>query len=395
MRKLGVAIVGMGNRSKAHAPLLKIMQDKFELVAICDGITERAKAAGATYNVPWYDNVQQLLVKERPDIVDIVLPPDAHHVVGVLAAEHKVHLMCETPISITLPLADAMINAAQRNGVKFEVAEQVYRWPEERLKRQIIEAGVIGEPLRVYCRFRTGAYHAMNALRAYTGWATPRRVWGATRSFAVTPFLNFGNPTQEENWEHALVEFENGVIGIHEQVSNWLSPFRRDLPRNLGVDASKGFIYENDVYVFANDGNQRHTMQIETIDVEGMAVPARYKVDTDPPVVWENPYTAYPVGDMDGIARIDYWHSLYDAIVHNREPNYGALEARKDQELPIAYRESARQGGLPVELPLKAVTAYEERMHQEYRQKYGSDPLQDLEKLANNVFPQMGIRWAA
>jgi len=60
MRKLGVAVVGMGSRSKAHAPLLKIMQDKFELVAVCDGITERAKEAGATYQVPWYDSIQQM-----------------------------------------------------------------------------------------------------------------------------------------------------------------------------------------------------------------------------------------------------------------------------------------------------------------------------------------------
>lgn len=393
MRKLGVAVVGMGSRSKAHAPLLKIMQDKFELVAVCDGITERAKEAGATYQVPWYDSIQQMLAKEKIDIVDIVLPPDAHHVVGVLAAEHKVHLMCETPISITLPLADAMIEAAKRNGVKFEVAEQVYRWPEERLKRKIIEAGVIGDPLRVYCRFRTGAYHAVNALRAYTGWATPRRVWGATRSFAVTPFLNFGNASQEENWEHALIEFDHGVMGVHEQTSNWLSPFRRDLPRNLGVDASKGFIYETDVAVFANGKNHHYPMQIESINVEGVTVPARYKIETDPPVIWDNPYTSYPVGDMDGIARIDYWHSLYHAIIDDSAPDYGALEARKDQEVPIAYRESARLGGVPVELPLQSTTSYELWMHHEYRQKYGCDPLEDWEKLANNLFPQMGVRW--
>jgi predicted dehydrogenase len=394
MTTLRVAVVGLGNRARAHAPLIRVMRDKFELVAVCDAVTERARAAGAEYGVPWYDNVERMLAQERLDIVDIVLPPDAHHVVAVLAAEHKVHLMCETPISITLPLIDAMLDAVRRNGVKLEVAEQVYRWPEERLKRKIVEAGVIGTPLRVYCRFRTGAYHAMNALRAYTGWARPLRVWGANRSFTVTPFLNFGNPSDREDWEHALVEFEGGVIGVHEQVSNWLSPFRRDLPRNLGIDGSKGFIVENDVYLFADGANHRYPIQTETVDVEGVAVPARYKVETDPPVVWENPYTRYPVGDTDGIARIDYWHSLYQAIVNDTEPTYGPLQARLDQELPIAYRESARCGGTPVELPLTQMTGYEERLHQEYKQMYGSDPLADLGTLAARAFPQIGIRWA-
>jgi predicted dehydrogenase len=384
----------MGNRARAHAPLLRIMHDKFELVAVCDAVSERARAAGAEYGVAWYDNVERMLGQERVDIVDIVLPPDAHHVVALIAAEHKVHLMCETPISITLPLIDAMIEVTRRNGVKFEVAEQVFRWPEERLKRAIVESGVIGEPLRVYCRFRTGAYHAVNALRAYTGWAKPVRVWGAARTFAVTPYLNFGNPYQTEQWEHALIEFDNGVMGVHEQVSNWLSPFRRDLPRNLGVDGSRGFIYENDVYVFDGNANRRYPIQTETINVEGVSVPARYKIETDPPIVWENPYTAYPVGDMDGIARIDYWHSLYRAIIDDKEPTYGVYEARLDQELPIAYRESARRGGVPVELPLQGITAYEEWMHQEYKAAYGCDPLQDLEALAGRTFPQIGVRWA-
>lgn len=397
MRKLQVAVIGLGRRARAHVPLLKIMQDKFEVVAVCDAFAERAREAGQQYDVPWYDNMEQMLAKETVDIIDIVTPPDIHHAIAIIAAEHKVHIMCETPISITLPLADAMIDAARRNGVKFEVAEQVYRWPEERLKRRLIESGLIGEPLRVYCRFRTGSYHAMNALRAYTGWAKPLRVWGAARSFKVTPFLNFGDPMDEENWEHALIEFENGVIGIHEQVNNWLSPFRRDLPRRLGVDASKGFIYENDVYIFEggqNGESHHYPIRTETVDVDGIEVPTYYKIETDPPVIWENPYTAYPVGDADGIARIDYWHSLYQAIVENTEPNYGAFEARKDQELPIACRESARQGNMPVELPMQSVTTYEERLHSEYQEKYGNHPLQDVEQLIDKVFPRVGVRWA-
>jgi hypothetical protein len=66
-----------------------------------------------------------------------------------------------------------------------------------------------------------------------------------------------------------------------------------------------------------------------------------------------------------------------------------------DQELPIAYCESARRGGAAVELPLQEITSYEEWMHQEYKAAYGSDPFQDLEALAGRTFPQIGVRWAA
>jgi hypothetical protein len=394
VKKLRVAVVGLGHRARAHVPLLQIMSDKFEVVALCDANAEQARRAGEEYGARWYSDLGTMLKEEELDIVDIVLPPDAHHVAAVMAAEHGVNIMCETPITISRPLADAMIEAAERNGVKLEVAEQVYRWPEEQLKHKIIKSGIIGETLRVYCRFRTGGYHAINAMRAYSDWAPPKRIWGHGRTFAVTPHDRFGSVSQSEDWEHAIIEFENGIIGVYEQVGNWINPFRIDLKRRLGVDSSNGFIDENDVYIFDGAKNQHLQIRTETVDVQGVAVPARYLIDSDPPIVWENPYTQYPVGDSDGIARIDYWHSLYNAIVNDCAPNYGALQGRMDQELPIAFRESARLGGQPIDFPLPAITPYEERLHDDYLKTYGSDPYRDIEKLAARKFPRWGVRWA-
>ena len=44
--------------------------------------------------------------------------------------------------------------------------------------------------------------------------------------------------------------------------------------------------------------------------------------------------------------------SLVEAVRANREPTYGALQGRLDQELILALRASAAQGGQPVTLPL-------------------------------------------
>ncbi len=44
--------------------------------------------------------------------------------------------------------------------------------------------------------------------------------------------------------------------------------------------------------------------------------------------------------------------SLVDAVRSGGEPTYGPLQGRLDQEIILAIRQSARAGGIPVQLPL-------------------------------------------
>jgi hypothetical protein len=44
--------------------------------------------------------------------------------------------------------------------------------------------------------------------------------------------------------------------------------------------------------------------------------------------------------------------SLVDAVRKGTEPTYGAYQGRLDQELTLALRMSAMNGGQPVKLPL-------------------------------------------
>jgi hypothetical protein len=42
--------------------------------------------------------------------------------------------------------------------------------------------------------------------------------------------------------------------------------------------------------------------------------------------------------------------SLVNTVRHDTDPTYGSHQARLDQELILAIRQSARQGGQPIEL---------------------------------------------
>ncbi len=76
-----------------------------------------------------------------------------------------------------------------------------------------------------------------------------------------------------------------------------------------------------------------------------MTVVGQARVDTDPSVIWENPLKAFRLADADDVARGAELHSIYRAIVEGVEPEYGAVNERTDQEILIAIRESARNGG--------------------------------------------------
>src|SRR4029453_10040473 len=92
-----------------------------------------------------------------------------------------------TPIATTLAMADAMIASCRRAGVVLEVAENVWRFPQERLKRLAVDAGLIGAVQQVHVWYPPGSYHGTNALRRFLP-GRPARALGVTRPFRVAPY---------------------------------------------------------------------------------------------------------------------------------------------------------------------------------------------------------------
>ncbi len=127
----------------------------------------------------------------------------------------------------------------------------------------------------------------------------------------------------------------------------------------------------------------------------GVTVVDHACVDTDPPLIWENPLKAFGLQNADDVARGAELYSIYRAVVEDIKPEYGAINGRKDQEILIALRESARRGGEPVDLPLTQVTAYEEHHHRGYREKYGVGLFDAIEKQRSVLFPRRGVAWEA
>jgi predicted dehydrogenase len=331
--------------------------------------------------VPGYTDVVEMLDRERPDVALVVVPPDGHHILTARCAERGVHVLCETPIATTLPCADLMIDAAREHGIQLEICENVWRFPMERLKRRIIEAGLIGEVTQIHCWYSSGSYHGMNAVRTHIG-SEATRVVGFSRAFASVPA---GEPA---DWELGLIDFASGAMAVYQL------PSRRERGNYWEIDGTHGQIIGSDLFLYGSDGRRvRYPLQAETSETAQGPTLVRMKVETDPPVVWENPYREYALPPNAGdVALADQLFSMYHAVVEGRPVQYGAQNARRDQEILIALRESASTGNRPIGLPLQGVTSHEASLHARYRELYGHDPLDVSEEATRQLYPRRGVR---
>ncbi len=164
MPKLRIAVIGVGahrgSRARQYIGTITRLTEHYELAAICDRNPKVLQEVAAQYGVQArYESVAALFDAEKPDIILSLAPKDSHIVIALTAARHGTHIITEIPVALTRRYAAAIVETCRSAGVLWEVAEQVWLWPAERLKRQIIEAGGIGKLTHARLWYLTGQYH--------------------------------------------------------------------------------------------------------------------------------------------------------------------------------------------------------------------------------------------
>ncbi len=122
MDKVKIALVGAGNRGGGtYLPIIAMMDEDLELVAVCDVDAEKAEERASQYGVPHFTDVAAMVEAAKPDIAAVVVNPNRNHEAGIPLAEMGVSYCTETPIDTDLGWADKMIAAAKENNIKLEV----------------------------------------------------------------------------------------------------------------------------------------------------------------------------------------------------------------------------------------------------------------------------------
>jgi predicted dehydrogenase len=356
--RIRFVIVGTGKRSDyLYAPLLKILKEEVEFVGVWGRIEVKAREFGEKYHVPWFTDLEKMRNELEADAAIVSVANRANGEVGRCIVDLGLHALLETPIANSLEDADAIISGAKNNNLKVEVAEQYYRRPVERLKRKLIDANVFGRVLVAHNDFMGHGYHGMSLIRSYIGFDEPVvAVSGTASKFTVDPhysWISQKTEKRDEKWQHATIQFASGALGFF----NWSSlAYDSALrwQRSTRFFAERGMACDDRLTILTSDRKDPLPIEIKRYfhNVGGMETLTELVALTSPEIVWRNPFRAYYMDD-EMIAVADCLMSLVQAIREDKPPEYGALQARLDQELTLAMQESANHAGATIQLPLR------------------------------------------
>ena len=140
---LKIGLVGVGGISGAHIPAWEEMADA-ELVALCDIRPERMEKYPDKRH---YTDFDEMLANEELDILDICLPTYLHADFAIKAMEKGINVITEKPISLKNEDVERVYSTAEKNNVKFMVAQVLRFWPEYELLKEIYDSKRYGKLL--------------------------------------------------------------------------------------------------------------------------------------------------------------------------------------------------------------------------------------------------------
>lgn len=140
---LKVGLVGVGGISHSHIDAWEKMDDA-NLIAMCDIRPERMEKFEDKHR---YTDFDEMLANEEFDIIDICLPTYLHADFAIKAMEKGINVITEKPISLKEEDIDRVYKTAEKNNVKFMVAQVLRFWPEYELLKEIYDTKKYGKLL--------------------------------------------------------------------------------------------------------------------------------------------------------------------------------------------------------------------------------------------------------
>lgn len=342
------ALIGCGRISPNH--IVAALKNELEIVAICDVATGNMVDKVDKFDLPdsvkKYTDYKEMLAIEKPELVAIATESGKHAPIALDCIEAGCNVIIEKPIALSLKDADAIIEAAERKGVKVCACHQ------NRFNKSVQQIRKAVEKHRFGRMFYGTAHIRWCRDHEYYDRASWRGTWeqdgGALMNQCIhnidllrwmlgddivevvgmTDRLN--HPYIEaEDLGIALVRFANGSYGIIEGTTDIY-------PKNL----------EETLYLFGEKGTVKAGGQSVNIIEEWRfadmlddpeEVKARFN---------ENPPNVY------GFGHTPLYADVIDAINNNRQPYVDAKAGRRALELVLAIYKSA-QTGQAVKLPLE------------------------------------------
>lgn len=343
------ALIGCGRIAVNH--IKAALNNKLQIVAVCDVIEEKMEALLAKYNlqnetfIKRYTDYKQMLAENVDiELISIATESGLHAEIALYCIEHNKNVIIEKPMAMSIADADKIIEASETYGVKVSACHQNRFNVAVQKMRKALEAGRFG-------KISHGSIHVRwNRDKNYYDQAPWRGTWAQDGGALMNQCIHgidllrwmmggeidevYGKTKQQfhhyleaEDLGMAVVTFKNGAVATIEGTTNVY-------PKNL----------EETLYLFGETGTVKiGGTSTNNIDVWDFA--DETEDDT------ANKGLKEATSNVYGNGHTSLFADMIDAVQNNRQPYVDAQAGKNALELVLAIYKSAAEGK-PVKLPL-------------------------------------------
>jgi predicted dehydrogenase len=208
------AFLGCGPRANGHAMAYELIS-RGAKVACCDLDRERADSFAATYEIPRvYTDLEEMLDKERPDVVHMVTPPNLRvDLLNQLSAAQVGGVLVEKPICVGADDYARLRELATRTTMKIAVNHQLRHHNRVLELLDEVRQGVYGEirflDASAELTMSAQGVHVLDLMFAFNGYEPVQTVFGASSGFD-----DLGSNHPSPRIAQSLLTFRNGSRGV-------------------------------------------------------------------------------------------------------------------------------------------------------------------------------------
>jgi UDP-N-acetyl-2-amino-2-deoxyglucuronate dehydrogenase len=326
------ALIGCGAIAHKHVCALNRIPNA-KVVGVYDNNSDVANAFSQQYSIPCFQNVEDLISKTDPMVLN-VLTPSGYHCRDILdLAKFEKHFVVEKPLALNLDETDQTLSKCNELGLKvFVVKQNRFNPPIKKLK-EALDKNRFGKPVLGTVRIRWSRDQAYYDQRAWRGtreldggiFANQAShhidllVWmmGEVDNVVATTATRLMD-IETEDTGGALIEFKSGALGIIE-ITTATRP--KDLEGSISILGEKGSVEVGGFFV-----NKLKTWNFED----------SHPMDND---IWEN-HSSVP--DERAWNHTELFKDVISSLIQGSRGLIEGDDARKAVQLIDAIYQSAR-----------------------------------------------------
>jgi UDP-N-acetylglucosamine 3-dehydrogenase len=149
-----IALIGCGAIAEEYyLPSLEKHRSCVKDLALVDSDQARAESLSRQFGMGKVESDYRRVIDDVEGVI-VAVPTDLHHPIASDCLSRGVAVLCEKPLAESAAKAREMVRLAESAGVALAVNNLQRLWPQFEKVKELLEAGVLGRPLRI--RYQVG-----------------------------------------------------------------------------------------------------------------------------------------------------------------------------------------------------------------------------------------------